>query len=261
MALRNLPRNGTDHTRVLLSLDGEVQNLAPPSLSEIPVEQAEPIREFFAWSHKRNYEGYWFSTTTRDHIRFESLLERQFLMSADHDPDIVAISAQPLALLWPTKTVSESGKSLRSHVPDFFCRTADGNGLVIDGRRPDKTDDPHFHLTGQLCDQVGWRYIVFAGLESPTAESLEWLSGYRLARYAPATADRESILNAFHMESSLQSGVLTAARTTGKGRDVILGNALHLLFHDDLQVEYTQPLTMESIVARGPEPRMVDTGF
>ena len=49
MALRNLPRNGTDHTRVLLSLDGEVQNLAlPPSLSEIPVEQAEPIREFFA---------------------------------------------------------------------------------------------------------------------------------------------------------------------------------------------------------------------
>lgn len=131
MALRNLPRNGTDHTRVLLSLDGEVQNLAlPPSLSEIPVEQAEPIREFFAWSHKRNYEGYWFSTTTRDHIRFESLLERQFLMSADHDPDIVAISAQPLALLWPTKTGSNPGWWTRGFESGYESESTRTPGLI-----------------------------------------------------------------------------------------------------------------------------------
>lgn len=71
----------------------------PPSLSEIPVEQAEPIREFFAWSHKRNYEGYWFSTTPVT----TSASNPYWSGSSSCQPTIVAISAQPLALLWPTK--------------------------------------------------------------------------------------------------------------------------------------------------------------
>jgi hypothetical protein len=67
--------------------------------------------------------------TTGTRIRFESLLERQFLLTADHDPEVTAISAQPLAFLWPAKSRSPKGKELRAHVPDFFCRYANGDGV------------------------------------------------------------------------------------------------------------------------------------
>lgn len=100
MSLRQLPGNGTDRPRVLINLDGDVQNLtADDNRIDVPVERTQPLREFFAWKHKRNYEGYRSSTTVGTHVPFESLRERQFLLSADFDPPITAISAQPLGLL------------------------------------------------------------------------------------------------------------------------------------------------------------------
>ncbi len=68
---------------------------------------------------------------------------------------------------------NDRSRTLHSHVPDFFCRHTDSHGTLVDVRRPDKTDDPHFRLTAQLCVEVGWRYTVFTGLTSPTAETLD----------------------------------------------------------------------------------------
>ena len=251
MSLRQLPRNGTDRPRALVSLDGNVQNSAADvTLSNVPFERADPIRGFYAWSHKRNYEGHWFSTTTGSHVRFESLLERQFLLAADHTPSIVSLSAQPLAFLWPAKTTSDAGKSLRSHVPDFFCRYASGDVGLVDVRRPDKVDDPHFELTRQLCDELGWKYTVFTGLESPQAETLEWLAGYRMDRYAPTPEAHGILLGIFDTETSLRSGVRAASRRSERTRDVVLGNVLHLLFHGELHFDPLLPLTMESTIRR-----------
>ncbi|HIW91250.1 MAG TPA: TnsA-like heteromeric transposase endonuclease subunit [Candidatus Corynebacterium avicola] len=256
MPLRQLPRNGTDRTRVLVSLDGEIRNLAADSaLADVPVESADPIREFYAWTHKRNYEGFWFSTTIGAHVRFESLLERQYLLSADHDPSVVSLSAQPFALLWPAKTASDDGKSLHSHVPDYFYRYANGDGGLVDVRRPDKADDPHFTLTCQFCASIGWHYSVFTGLESPQAETLDWLSGYRMDRFAPAADTRSTILNSFSPESSLRSGVHAASRHTGLLRDIVLGTVLHLLFHGHLHHDPAKPLTMESSIRHTREPQ------
>lgn len=259
MTLRQLPANGTDRTRVLINLNGEIQNLAAdPVLANVPVERAQPLREFFAWRHKRNYEGLWFSTTIGAHVPFESLLERQFLLSADFDLSVTAVGAQPLGLLWPVGTVAETTngrpRTLRSHVPDFFCRHADGDATLVDVRRPDAADDPHFRLTAALCAEVGWHYTVFTGLESPQAETLEWLAGYRMTRFAPAMETRHALLDSFSTETSLRSGVHAASRSTGLDRDTILGNTLHLLFYGELHFEPLQPLTMESIIRRHREP-------
>ncbi|WP_239656555.1 hypothetical protein [Mycobacterium riyadhense] len=98
----SLPVNSTDRTRVLLRLDGAIRNDdVSADLALHAVERAVPIRRFFAWPGKRNYEGLWWSSTVRVHVPFESLLERDYLMWADFETDIVAIAAQPLALLWP----------------------------------------------------------------------------------------------------------------------------------------------------------------
>lgn len=259
MSLRQLPINGTDRTRALINLDGKVRNIAADfTLTDVSLENADPIREFFAWKHKRNYEGLWFSTTVGAHIPFESLLERQFLLSADFDPSIAAISAQPLGLLWPvntTTTATTKGRTrtLRNHVPDFFCRHTNGEATLVDVRRPDHADDPHFRLTADVCSEAGWHYTVFTGVESPQSETLEWLSGYRMTRFAPAAETRAALLSVFSPEGSLRSGVHEASRRTTLARDVILGNVLHLLFHGHLHYEPALPLTMDSIIRRTSE--------
>lgn len=255
MPLKQLPSNGTDRTRVLMDLDDEIRNIAvDDSLVNVAVENTVPIREFYSWQHKRNYEGYWFSTTRGAHLRFESLLERQFLLAADHDPTIVSISTQPLAVLWPANTRTADGRKLRSHVPDFFCRHSNDDGCLVDVRRPDNTDDPHFALTQSLCDTVGWKYTVFTGLDSPQADSLEWLAGYRMDRYSPASEETTlEIINTFTPGLPLRAGAQSTAHRTRQPREVILGNILHLLFHRRLAFDPHLPLRMDAIIHTGKE--------
>jgi len=114
-------------------------------------------------------------------VDFESLLEREYLLAADNAPDIVAIAAQPLALLWPRATQRN-----RDHVPDFFVRLASGVGRLIDVRSP-KAAEKHAEqstLTRKVCDEIGWEYEVFTGLPRELAHNLRWLAGCRQDRNA-----------------------------------------------------------------------------
>jgi hypothetical protein len=154
---QSLPVNSTDRTRVLVRLDGPTRNDdVSPDLALLAVERAIPIRRFFAWPGKRNYEGLWWSSTVCAHVPFESLLEREYLMWADFEPDIVAIAAQPLALLWPRGTTGH-----KNHVPDFFVRMSNGDGRLVDVRHPDCVEDAaaQFDLTRHVCAEVGWQRL------------------------------------------------------------------------------------------------------
>lgn len=114
--LRSLPRNVTDVTRVLACVDGSVQNLqVSPDVGSVQLEHTTPIREFFSWPGKRNYEGLYWSSTNRRHVEFESLLEREYLLAADNASDIVAIAAQPLALGWCVHG-TDDGSALRRSI-------------------------------------------------------------------------------------------------------------------------------------------------
>jgi hypothetical protein len=158
---QSLPVNSTDRTRVLLRLDGATRNDdVSADLASLAVERAVPIRRFFAWPGKRNYEGLWWSSTVRAHVPFESLLEREYLMWTDFEPHVVAIAAQPLALLWPRGTADH-----KNHVPDFFVRLSNGDGGLVDVRHPHRVDDAaaQFDLTRHVCAEVGWQYAVFTG--------------------------------------------------------------------------------------------------
>lgn len=129
--MRKLPVNVTDRERLLFCIDNTVQNV---ELSEHlvgePFERATPIRDFCAWPGKRNYEGMWWSSTICAHVPFESLLEREYLLSADFDPHVVGLAAQPLAILWPRGTphstshtpISSSG-SMTAAAASSMCAT------------------------------------------------------------------------------------------------------------------------------------------
>lgn len=120
--LRSLPRNVRDVTRLLACVDGSVQNLqVSPDVGSEQLERTTPLREFFSWPGKRNYEGLYWSSTNRRHVDFESILEPEYLLAADGAPDIIAIAAQPLALLWPRDT---QGNPTTYQTSSFDLRTA-----------------------------------------------------------------------------------------------------------------------------------------
>ena len=129
-----LPRNLTDTTRVLVRLPGAAKGVANHPLTGEPaglsVEAALPIRRFYSWKGKRTYEGRWWCSTSGGHVEFESLLERDALMMADFDVDVVAVAVQPLAFLWPRQI-----KGSTYHVPDFFVRLSNGHGRIVDVKR------------------------------------------------------------------------------------------------------------------------------
>lgn len=76
-SLAPLPSNLTAQTRVLFRYDDtEVHNEAiSTALAAQPIENAEPMRSFYAWNGKRNLEGLHYFQTTDTLIPFESRLE------------------------------------------------------------------------------------------------------------------------------------------------------------------------------------------
>ncbi|WP_427019132.1 TnsA-like heteromeric transposase endonuclease subunit (plasmid) [Pseudarthrobacter sp. P1] len=245
--LRSMPSNMADEGRLLACLvDGMANAPVSTALASLALESALPVRAFFSWPGKRNYEGVWWSSTTRSHVGFESLLEREFLMSADYDRDLVGVASQPFAFLWPRGT--EGG---RWHVPDFFVRLRDGGGRVVDVKHPDRVGsaERQFGLTREACEAAGWEYELFTGLGEPRGSNLRWLAGYRQDRFAPDDTAAAVLVDSFVPESSLSSGVRRAARTLRVDDGIVRAHVLHLLFSGVLAVDLDRPLSQDSVVS------------
>ncbi|WP_256884453.1 TnsA-like heteromeric transposase endonuclease subunit [Arthrobacter sp. STN4] len=215
------------------------------ALASLALEAALPVRAFFSWRGKRNYEGLWWSSTMRSHVGFESLLERDFLLSTDHDRDVVGVASQPFAFLWPRGT-----DGARGHVPDFFVRLRDGTGRVIDVKPAGRVRSAgrQFGLTREACEAAGWDYEVFTGLAEPRASNLRWLAGCRQDRFAPDGTTAAVLVDSFTPETSLAGGVRRAARMLGSDENIVRAHVFHLLFTGALAVDLDAPLTQDTPV-------------
>src|SRR5260370_14276897 len=78
-------------------------------------ESALPVRPFYWAKGSMHFPGSWWSSTTGDHVGFESWLERDHVMAMDFDPAIVGIASQPFWLYWQ----AQDGPAPRPP-PDFF---------------------------------------------------------------------------------------------------------------------------------------------
>jgi hypothetical protein len=178
-------------------------------------------------------------------VEFESRLEREYLLAADAAVDVVAIAAQPLALLWPRGTPDQ-----HNHVLDFFVRLASGDGRLVDVRAPDrvKKNSVQFAMTRDVCGEIGWQYEVFTGLPRAYSQNLRWLAGYRHDRHAPGGDTAGAIRTCFATPVTLQAGLRKASTATGLSLAVVTVHVLHLLWRGQLSVELSAPLSMTSEV-------------
>ena len=94
-------------------------------------EDVPPVRGFRWNKDGRSFPGWYYAVTTRDHVGYESWLERDRLILLDFDPDVVGIASQPFWLHW------RNGGAKRRHAPDYFVRLADGRARIVDVRAED----------------------------------------------------------------------------------------------------------------------------
>ena len=245
-----LPANVTETTLVLVRLAGAahvVTRQLNAEVSEMPVERAEPIRRFYSWTGKRNYDGRWWLSTSGRHVVFESLLERDAVMLADFTTEVIAVSAQPLAFLWPRGT-----EHATSHVPDFFFRLSDGGGRIVDVKPADAVTRSHTQiaLTEAACTEIGWQYSVFTGIDSPVDRNVRWLSGYRHERYRPSPDVLGTVGEVFTRTAPLSEGAHRAATRCALPVATMVGHLYHCLWTHHLHADLTTPLTMSTVVSR-----------
>mgnify|MGYP003558296587 FL=1 len=129
------------------------RRLDAPDARDVHFEFADPVRKFASWPGKRNYEGkFWFSST-KQHVPFESFWERAYLATLDRPGTATAVASQPMWIRWPAHE--------RSHAPDYFARLADGSALLVDVKPRELTkekDHAVFDLTRRLAGAMGWTY-------------------------------------------------------------------------------------------------------
>jgi len=222
------------------------QAIGDADVTVVALEDSPPMRSVPSWQGKNVYEGSYWSSTVRKHVCFESLLEREWLISADFDPNAVAFQWQPFALKWPRGT-----KGHRGHIPDFFCRMRSGDGVVVDVKRPDRVNDikvaKQFEMTRNVCESVGWRYEVFSGTPDPRRQNLGFLAGFRQGRYSPSPEARAAISDTFEGGASIEFGAARLQKA-GANPSVLRGHLWHEIWMGRLQLDLNAPLANDAVL-------------
>jgi len=202
-----------------------------------------PARPFRFEKGLRSFAGWWYFATTGSHVGFESWLERDHLMLMDFDPAVRAVSSQPFWLRWR----DGEGRS-RRHAPDFFARTADGGGVVVDVRADDRIparDAETFAVTAAACEAAGWEYRRAGNLDPVLVANVRWLSRYRHRRcMVPGIA--VVLLEAFAGGRGLFEGAEMAG-----DRLRVLPVLFHLLWQRQLAADLMVPLGVSTVVHAG----------
>ena len=218
------------------------------SLPSGAIIAGRPARSFSAWPGKRNYEGEWWSSTTRTLLAFESLLEEQALLVFDFDTSVSWIAVQPFALLWPRSP----GRGPRHHVPDLLLGLVDGSYMVVDVRPAaliDARAADQFERTEEVLERAGWSYQVFNGLSEPRLSNLRFLAGFRQDRYAVDEETEATICSLIGSGSSVASGVESVQARTRWAWSRSLGAVNHLLWRQSLRTDLDVLLRMDSWVS------------
>lgn len=189
-------------------------------------EETAPVRSFHWAKGAAHFPGSWWSSTTGEHVGFESWLERDHVMLMDFDPDITGIASQPFWLHWQ----DERGRP-RRHAPDFFARRADGAAVVVDVRPDDRIpakDAEVFRVTALACAWAGWEFRRAGTIDPVVRANVRWLSRYRHQR-CRRDPEAAGLLKAFSGGRPLLAGAAQVGDPVA-----VLPVAYHLLWRREL---------------------------
>lgn len=238
------PPSGTRGRDMLNWIDAEgVAHMAPADhrATGLALQKAAVYRQAIKYPHRRNYEGYYWFSRTRQHLWYESLTEYTALMWLDFSQAIVGISTQPFCIVFADGS---------AHFPDFFTVLRDGTQSLYDVRPQILIDEKAadvFAKTRDVCERIGWSYQVLGGLESPMRHNLEWLAAYRHWRYRAPPDVREAVLNCLTGPAKL----LDVARAVNAEAPAFsIHYVYNLLWTREISADLARPLSWSTYLKR-----------
>lgn len=141
-----------------------------------------PAREGANYKGRLPTSGAYWSSTMRDLVFYESRLERETLIAADFDPDVIEIIAQPFRM-----RAIVDGKP-RMHTPDYALLRPGGIIEIVNCK-------PSAHLTrpkvvelhawvGAALQQAGIRHRIVSELPPTRLANLTSLAHFRNPRWS-----------------------------------------------------------------------------
>lgn len=206
-----------------------------------------PVRSFNSYAGMRHYPGWWWSATTSSLLPYESLLERDRLLLADFDRDVVAIASQPFGLTGRLRG------TVRRHVPDFLLIGRDGCPTVVDVKPAELATKPEvsevLEWTGTLLHERGWQYEVWSGLAPTCQENLSFIAAGRRANHVDPAA--LSLLERQDADGRTIVDVVDQVVAEHRlDRRLVMAAALVLLWRQAWLVDLEQPLSPDSVIQR-----------
>lgn len=231
-----------------LDAEGEEHSAALSHVDPVAVVRGRPVRAFPSHATLRHYPGWWWSATMGDLVGYESLLERDCLVVADQDPEVVGIASQPL---WLQGTLVD-GQPVR-HVPDYLLARRDGGWTLVDVKPQRLVDEPAvgkvLSWTGQVAARRGWAYEVWTGDNPVRLGNLHFLAqGRRPHLVDPVILARFPTIARTGMRlATLQEQIQT---TGGWAASAVRSAMITALWSDSVSIDLDQPLTNNSLVTR-----------
>lgn len=183
---------------------------------------------------QKAFQGRYWCAGSGAHVFHESMLEYTSMMLLDHLYDIVAMSAQPMLLTFADGDF---------HYPDFLAILADGTRLLMDAHSLSMTtveDERKFELTKQMCERLGWRYLLLNEMSDIVRWNLEYIARFHHPRFTPEPATRNSILSLAANHDTF-GGLMDALRTEKLGEHIPA--LFHLFWKRALALDITTPIT------------------
>jgi len=221
--------------------DGRRASVVLAEAGGVAFEWSGPARRIPGHRGQRNMPGWWWSSSTRGHVVYESWLERHHLMAFDRLPQVVGISGQPFAVSWTGDLRRER------HIPDLFVRFADGGGVVVDCRPVARADENFYRVAAisrAICEEVGWEYRLAAEPDPVLAANLTWLAGYR----RPYVLDERTAVLLLEATAD-PAPLLPSASAIGEPM-AVLPTLFHLLWTGRMACDLGRPLADHTMIWR-----------
>lgn len=217
----------------------------------------------------KNYLGVTGSFSSKKNGRalgFESLLERDYMILLEFDPDVESFEEQPVRI-----PVVSKGRTLRCYVPDILVHYRARRGSR--SRRPvlaevKKRSDlekhkekyaPKFSAARKFAAEQGWEFRIIPDNEIriPRLPNLKFLREYHLIEPEPSVVHRVLAAVQAMGDSSTLQNLLHQMNDSETERLHTIPVIWHLVATGVLQVDLDRPITNETVItllAKGKRP-------
>ncbi|MFF4754169.1 TnsA-like heteromeric transposase endonuclease subunit [Streptomyces sp. NPDC002514] len=208
------------------------------------MESLVPWRTFRWYYGQKHYSGFYWSSTMRAHVIYESRLELTRLIYADFSPDVRSIYAQPFLI------AAEIDKVQRRHVPDFLLLRDDSVPMVVDVKPRELLTRPKVSFSlgwaREVVESWGWEYQVWCEPPHDERANLRFLAGYRHAWLFRAELLQE--IRAADLDGATLGDAFRSFPNWPK--ELVRASIFHLLWSQDLSTDLDGILSERNVLGK-----------